>query len=159
MRGGAIAEEELQLLGGLPDQRRRFCFKEVALVRVRAELGVGGEDDGDGACDGVTVAVPERKLLEQAAVAVRVVDEASSVLLQIILQRRRQHEVAVLPPKGLLPALRVEREILRRRNRRIFAAKQVDDKSDVRKIVGVIGFLIEPAKVRRSGGAVVAGEV
>lgn len=122
MRGGAIAEEELQLLGGLPDQRRRFCFKEVALVRVRAKLGVGGEDDGDGACDGVTVAVPERKLLEQAAVAVRVVDEASSLLLQIILQRRRQHEVAFLPPKRLLPAVRVEREILRRRNRRIFAA-------------------------------------
>ncbi|CAB4263280.1 unnamed protein product [Prunus armeniaca] len=56
---GPVVEEELQLLEGLSDQRRRFRPEEVALVRIRAELGVGGEDDGDGASDGVTVAVPQ----------------------------------------------------------------------------------------------------
>ncbi|CAL8176099.1 unnamed protein product [Prunus armeniaca] len=66
------------LLGGLFDQQQRFC---VALVRIRAELGVGGEDDGDGASDGVIVAIPQRKLLEQAIVALQVVDEGSGLLL------------------------------------------------------------------------------
>ncbi|CAL2278698.1 unnamed protein product [Prunus armeniaca] len=77
--------------------RQRFC---VALVRIRAELGVGGEDDGDGASDGVIVAIPQRKLLEQAIVA-----------LQVNVQRRCEYEIAFLPPEMLLLANGVERQI------------------------------------------------
>lgn len=72
MRRGTLPEEEqLQLqresVGG-SDQRPRFLAEKIVLVRVRAERRVG-EDDGDGAGDGVAVAAPERKLLEQEAFA------------------------------------------------------------------------------------------
>ncbi|CAB4281792.1 unnamed protein product [Prunus armeniaca] len=69
------------LLGGLSDQWWRFRPEAVALVRIRAELGLSGEDDGDGASNGIIVTLPQRKLLEQAIVALRVVDKGSGLLL------------------------------------------------------------------------------
>ncbi|VVA41850.1 PREDICTED: Zinc finger, partial [Prunus dulcis] len=67
----------------------------VALVRIRAGLGVGGEDDGDGASDGVIVAIPQRKLLEQAAVALRVFDEGSEQLWDLLEQREDRAGTAI----------------------------------------------------------------
>lgn len=156
LRRGTIAEEDLQLLGG-SNQRRRFCAEAVVLFRIRAELRFRA-NDGDGADDSVAVAVPEgRKLLEQEAVAVRVDDEAPGLLFPVL--PRHEHEVSLLPPKRLLPAVGVEREILQRR--RVVAADKIDDEPDVHEVVGVDrgGFLFQPAQVRRPRGAVVTGEV
>ncbi|CAB4281789.1 unnamed protein product [Prunus armeniaca] len=68
-RVGVSAARTCPLLGGLSDQWWRFRPEVVALVRIRAELGVSGEDDGDGASNGIIVTLPQRKLLEQAIVA------------------------------------------------------------------------------------------
>lgn len=88
------------------------------------------------------MAVPTRKPLEQKTIAVRIAEQAASLLLQVL----QGDEVAVLPPEGILPAIGIEREVLRRR--RFVAAKQVDDEPDVHETVSVSGVLVEPAEVR-----------
>ncbi|KAI5321789.1 hypothetical protein L3X38_030860 [Prunus dulcis] len=92
----------------------------VALVRIRAGLGVGGEDDGDGASDGVIVAIPQRKLLEQAAVALRVFDEGSGCIDQLYKSvqdldeeylKSNYHKEILLAPK-LYPGFGYENHLL-----------------------------------------------
>lgn len=91
------------------------------------------------------MAIPERKLLEQKTIAVRIAEQAESLLVQIL----QGDEVAVLPPERILPAVGIEREVLWRR--RFVAAEQVDDEPDVHETVSISvggGFLVEPVEVR-----------
>ncbi|TKY67511.1 RING-H2 finger protein ATL65 [Spatholobus suberectus] len=61
--------------------------------------------------------------------------------------------------RGFFSVVGVQREV--RRRREFVAAEQVDSESDVSAVVGVGrgGVLVEPAEVRGSRGAAVAGEV
>lgn len=98
-----------------------------------------------------------RGVLEQADFTVRVAVKAQSLLVPIL----PGDEITILPSAGVIPAIRVEREVLHvgvRRGWGFVKAEQVNDEPNVHGEVRGRG-IVEPAEVRGPGGPALAGEV
>ncbi|RVX12273.1 RING-H2 finger protein ATL65 [Vitis vinifera] len=105
-----------------------------------------------GAGDGVPVEIPKRKLLEQAAISVWVIDEVQSLLFSIL----PRHEVPILPPeRQLLPVIRIPRPLLRRR---LLPAHEIINQPNIHTIVRH-SLRLNPTKVSRSRSTPIPGAI